>query len=57
MDFRHWYALFVMMGQEDGIRRHIEYALSRSKTVTARVFVPKRRLKSARAAFPSRCAN
>jgi transcriptional antiterminator NusG len=45
MDFQHWYALFVVTGQEDAICRHIEYALRHAKTVRAQAFVPKRRLK------------
>jgi transcriptional antiterminator NusG len=45
MDFQHWYAIFVMTGQEDSIRRRLENKLTDSESVKARFFVPKRKLK------------
>lgn len=45
MDFQHWYALFVMTGQEESVARHIDEKLSKRETLKAATFVPKRKLK------------
>jgi transcriptional antiterminator NusG len=39
MDFRHWYAIFVMTGQEGKVKALIEQKLSK-RDIQARLFVP-----------------
>jgi transcription antitermination factor NusG len=34
MDFKHWYALFVMSGREDAVKRNIELLLSKRDDVS-----------------------
>jgi transcriptional antiterminator NusG len=41
MDYRHWYALFVMTGNEDVIGRRIESEAAKRKNVSVSAFVPK----------------
>ena len=42
MDFRQWYAIFVMTGQEEKVRALIEAKLSEHEDIQAQFFVPRR---------------
>jgi transcriptional antiterminator NusG len=42
MDYRHWYALFVMTGREDIVKHKLDLLLAKREDTTAAVFVPKR---------------
>jgi transcriptional antiterminator NusG len=42
MDFKHWYAVFVITGQEESVCRRIEQKFADRETLKAKLFVPKR---------------
>jgi transcriptional antiterminator NusG len=42
MDFKHWYAVFVITGQEELVCSRIEQGIASRENLSAKLFVPKR---------------
>jgi len=49
LDFKHWYAAFVMTGQEDKIVARISDSLAERKDAKVRLLVPKRSIRERKA--------